>query len=109
MTVSLLKAAWFHQSGCFVLGSMDRTARLKRLRFRAWHRGTKEADMLIGGFFDRHSPNWDDEEMAWFETLLEEQDVDVMAWAIGTAAPPERYRGTMMERLQTLNYIKHPE
>ena len=25
----------------------------KRLRFRAWHRGTREADLLIGGFFDR--------------------------------------------------------
>ena len=31
--------------------------------------------------------------MAWFEALLEEQDVDIMAWAIGTAPPPERYRG----------------
>jgi antitoxin CptB len=88
---------------------MDRNDRLKRLRFRAWHRGTKEADMLIGGFFDRHFEGWDDEEMSWFEILLEEQDVDIMAWAIGTAEPPERYRGTMMQRLQTLNYIKHPE
>ena len=88
---------------------MDRDAQYKRLRYRAWHRGTKEADMLIGGFFDRHSKDWGDEEMSWFETLLEEQDVDIMAWAIGTAEPPERYRGTMMQRLQTLNYIKHPE
>ena len=34
---------------------MDRDTRLKRLRFRAWHRGTKEADLMIGGFFDAHS------------------------------------------------------
>ena len=88
---------------------MDREARLKRLRFRAWHRGTREADFLIGGFFDAHGAGWDEAEMAWFEALLEEQDVDVMAWAIGTAEPPERYRGAMMRRLQTLNYIKHPE
>jgi antitoxin CptB len=87
---------------------MDRTDRQKRLRFRAWHRGTKEADLLIGGFFDRHHQGWSDEEIAWFEILLEEQDVDIMAWAIGTAAPPERYAGSMMQRLQTLNYIKHP-
>ena len=29
-------------------------ADLKRLAWRAHHRGTKEADMLIGGFFDAH-------------------------------------------------------
>ena len=64
---------------------MDRDARLKRLRFRAWHRGTREADLLIGGFFDRCTARWGEAEMAWFEALLEEQDVDIMAWAIGTA------------------------
>ena len=88
---------------------MDRDARLKRLRFRACHRGTKEADLLIGGFFDRYGAEWDEGEMAWFEALLEEQDVDIMAWAIGTAAPPKRWDGAMMRRLQTINYIEHPE
>ncbi|HEY0625205.1 MAG TPA: succinate dehydrogenase assembly factor 2 [Allosphingosinicella sp.] len=88
---------------------MDRADRLKRLRFRAWHRGTKEADLLIGGYFDRHGESWDDDQMLWFEELLQEQDVDIMAWAIGTAGPPERYRGSMMRELQALNYIKHPE
>ncbi len=88
---------------------MDRDARLKRLRFRAWHRGTKEADLLIGGYFDACSARWVEAEMAWFEALLEEQDVDVMAWAIGTAPPPARFAGEMMRRLQTLNYIRHPE
>jgi antitoxin CptB len=88
---------------------MDRDARLKRLRFRAWHRGTREADMLVGGFFDRHHHGWGEPEMAWFESLLEEQDVDILAWAIGTAAVPERWQGESMRRLQHLNYIKHPE
>jgi antitoxin CptB len=83
--------------------------RLKRLRFRAWHRGVREADFMIGGFIDTHGDSWDESEMAWFEALLEEQDADIMAWAIGTAQPPERYRGAMLRRLQTLNYIKHPE
>src|SRR3954453_15871186 len=86
----------------FVLAREDR---LKRLRFRAWHRGTREADLLIGGFFDAVSEGWDEADMAWFEALLEEQDVDVMAWAIGTAAPPERFEGPLMRRLRTVNYI----
>ena len=84
---------------------MDRETRLKRLRFRSWHRGTKEADLLIGGFFDQHAARWEDAEITLFETLLEEQDVDIMAWAMGTAEAPERYRGTILEALKTLNYV----
>ena len=88
---------------------MDPDDRLKRLRFRAWHRGTREADLLVGGYFDRHHADWDEAGMGWFEDLLEEQDVDIMAWAFGTARPPERFAGEMMSRLQKLNYIKYPE
>jgi antitoxin CptB len=84
---------------------MDREHRLKRLRFRAWHRGVKEADLLIGGFFDAHAEGWSDAEITLFETLLEEQDVDIMAWAMGTAAAPTRYEGTIMNALKTLNYV----
>ncbi len=84
---------------------MDRATRLKRLRFRAWHRGTKEADLLIGGFFDAHGTGWNDAEIAQFETLLEEQDVDIMAWAIGAADVPDCYQGTIMLALKALNYV----
>ena len=91
------------------MGIMDREARLKRLGFRASHRGIREADLLIGGFFDRHHADWSDVEIDWFERLLEEQDVDIMAWAFGTAMPPERYDGDLMLRLQNLNYIKRPD
>ena len=86
---------------------MDRETRLKRLRFRAWHRGVREADLMVGGFFDSQHDAWGEAEMDWFEALLEEQDVDVMAWALGTAAPPERLAGTLMQRLRQLDYLKH--
>ena len=91
------------------MGTMDRTDHLKRLRFRAWHRGTREADLLVGGFFDCWHENWTDAEADWFEALLEEQDVDILAWAIGTASPPERFAGDMMNKLRQLNYIQHPK
>ncbi len=79
--------------------------RLKRLRYRAWHRGTREADMLIGGFIDRYGAGWGEPEADWFERFLEEQDVDILAWAIGTATPPEQYRGAMMKAMRSLDYI----
>ena len=84
---------------------MDHAARLRRLQFRAWHRGTKEADLLIGGYFDLLSASWGEEELAWFEALLNEEDVEIMAWAIGMQPPPERYQGPMMQRMQLLDYI----
>jgi len=84
---------------------MERETRLKRLRFRAWRRGTREADLLIGGFFDKHSGSWGEAEMALFEALLEEQDVDIMAWAIGKAEPPARFEGPMMDALRNLDFI----
>lgn len=88
---------------------MDRETRLKRLRFRAWHRGTKEADLLIGGYFDRFSADWSADQLDWFEALLDEEDVEIMAWAIGTMAVPERWQGPMMERMQRLDYIPVPK
>lgn len=84
---------------------MDREARLKRLQFRAWHRGTKEADLLIGGFFDSFSSGWTDEQIDWFEILLHEDDVDIMAWAIGTQPVPAAFQGPMMTQIQKLDYI----
>ena len=84
---------------------MDRETRLKRLRFRAWHRGTKEADLLVGGFFDRNADDWNDAQIGWFEALMEEQDVDIMAWAIGSAPVPAHWQGDMMTELKRLNYI----
>ena len=84
---------------------MDREYRLKRLRFRAWHRGTKEADLLIGGFFDAHGESWNAAEIALFEEMMEEQDVDIMAWAMGTAPVPDRYAGTLITALKTLTYV----
>ena len=84
---------------------MNREDRLKRLRFRAWHRGTREADFMIGGFFDRYQAEWQEADMAWFEALLHEEDVDIMAWAIGTLPVPERYAGPLMQQMQKLDYI----
>lgn len=82
--------------------------RIARARFRAWHRGTREADFMIGGFFDRYHAEWDEAEMDWFEDLLAEDDVDVMAWGLGTQAVPERFRGALIEKMQKLDYVDIP-
>lgn len=79
--------------------------RLARMKFRAWHRGTREADYMLGGFFDRYHSEWDEAALAWFEALLDEDDVDVLAWALGTQAVPERYQGPQMVAMQRIDYV----
>ena len=79
---------------------------LRALKYRAWHRGTREADMMIGGFFDAHHATWDSHDRALFAALLTETDVEIMAWAIGTEPVPERYAGPMMDAMQRLDFIR---
>ncbi|MFO1260039.1 MAG: succinate dehydrogenase assembly factor 2 [Sphingomonadaceae bacterium] len=87
---------------------MENDPRLRRLHFRAWHRGTREADYMVGGFFDRYGAGWNEAEMTWFEELLEEQDVDIMAWGLGTAEVPDRFQGAMMDLFKKLDFISIP-
>ena len=87
---------------------MDRASRIRRLKFRAWHRGTREADYMIGGYFDRYHAGWDDAALDWFEALLKEDDVDVMAWALRTQPVPARFAGELMTTMQRLDYVEMP-
>ncbi|MEQ5786857.1 succinate dehydrogenase assembly factor 2 [Erythrobacter sp. NFXS35] len=82
--------------------------RLARAKFRSWHRGTREADYMIGGFYDRYHADWGDPELAWFEALLDEDDVDVMAWALGSVPPPEHLAGDLLGAMQKLDYVDIP-
>ncbi len=85
---------------------MDLQSRISRAKYRAWHRGTREADYMIGGYFEHHHRNWTEEQLAWFEALLDEDDVDVMGWALRAQAVPERLLGAQMTALQRLDYVK---
>ncbi|MDJ0977404.1 MAG: succinate dehydrogenase assembly factor 2 [Erythrobacter sp.] len=82
--------------------------RLARAKFRAWHRGTREADYMIGGFFDAYASTWGERELDWFEDLLAEDDVDIMAWALKTQNVPERFAGAQIEAMMKLDYVDIP-
>jgi antitoxin CptB len=86
---------------------MDRDfpTRLARARFRAWHRGTREADYTVGGFYDRHHAGWDEADLQWFEAFLEEEDADILAWAMGQHEPPAKYAGALMDALKKLDFV----
>lgn len=86
----------------------SREDRLRRLKFRAWHRGTREADYMMGCYFDRFHADWDDDQIVWFERLLKEEDVDVLDWVLGTRPIPDEYLGPMMTALQKLDFVEIP-
>ncbi len=62
----------------------------KRLLFRAWHRGTRELDLLLGSFADRHIATLSAADLARFEALLNVPDTVLYEWVTGkTDADPE--------------------
>ncbi|HEV7233281.1 MAG TPA: succinate dehydrogenase assembly factor 2 [Sphingorhabdus sp.] len=87
---------------------MDADPYRRKLHYRAHHRGTREADALVGGFYDHYSGSWGEAGFEWFERLLEEQDVDIIAWAIGTSEPPAAFAGPMMKDLKRLDFVTKP-
>lgn len=74
--------------------------RLKRLRFRAWRRGFREIDLILGPFADRHGAELSPQDFADLEALLDEADQDVYAWIIGQAEVPSAFATPVMARLQ---------
>jgi len=82
--------------------ALDRPIRLKRLRMRAWRRGMKEMDLILGGFVDREGPSLTDAELAALETLMNRQDQQLFLWASGAIAPPpdvEQSERDIMDRI----------
>jgi antitoxin CptB len=74
--------------------------RAKRLKFRAWRRGLKEVDLLLGPFADAHADNWSEAELARFEALLDEADSDIYAWIAGPALPPAHADHDLLSRIR---------
>lgn len=54
--------------------------RQKKLLFRAWHRGTREADLMVGRYAKAHISRWDEQMLDLFEEFLEESDADIFDW-----------------------------
>jgi len=78
---------------------MDET-RIGRVRFRAWRRGFREADLILGPFADSHARNMSEAELSEFEALLDQADHDLYAWIIGSEPPPAQFDNQMLARLR---------
>jgi antitoxin CptB len=82
-------------------GTDERKARLGRLTFRAWRRGFREADLVLGPFVEREGAGLTDQEISDFETLLsQDDDHRIYAWIIGTEPTPEEFETPVMTRIR---------
>lgn len=73
--------------------------RRKRLKFRAWHRGTREMDLLLGSFADRNLETFSEDQLAQFERILENNDPDLYNWVSGKEETPDAEKSPVMTLL----------
>lgn len=66
----------------------DISIRRKRLRYRAWHRGTKEMDLILGPFADANVEAYGQAELDRLEALMNEEDPPLLKWVMGQEEPP---------------------
>jgi antitoxin CptB len=66
--------------------------RRKRVRWRAWHRGIRELDLILGRFADARLAGLDGGGLDAFEALLDVPDQEALDWLTGAAEPPAPYR-----------------
>ena len=78
----------------------DRERRIKKLLFQSCHRGMREADVLIGGFAQRHLATLPDEDIDAFERLLDEPDPDVVDWILDRSPAPAPHDGRVLQMIK---------
>jgi antitoxin CptB len=77
----------------------DLDPRRKRALYRAWHRGTREMDLVMGRFADREIRTMSDEDLSHFERLLDRPEADVFGWVTGQLSPPAGIDSGLLARL----------
>ena len=74
--------------------------RRRKLLFRAWHRGLREMDLIMGRFADAAIASLDDAEIAAFERLMELPDPQVLGWLMGEVPVPAEEDTPLFRRLR---------
>lgn|GEM_PF-596817 len=90
--------------GSFMSGSALTSAALderrRRVLFRAWRRGVREMDLIMGRFADAHLLTMSEDELAEFERLLDAPDTQALTWIVGGQQPPKEFDNSLLARLR---------
>ncbi|AQX27992.1 MULTISPECIES: FAD assembly factor SdhE [unclassified Bartonella] len=62
--------------------------RRRRLIFRAWHRGIREMDLILGQYVDAHIARMNDQKVSELEYIMSFEDRDLLTWITGEISVP---------------------
>ena len=78
--------------------------RRKKLKFRAWRRGFREIDLILGPFADQHLAELDTAGLDAFEALLHAPDQDVYDWITEAAPAPSNFETPTLALIRAFRY-----
>jgi antitoxin CptB len=73
--------------------------RRRKLLFRAWRRGVREMDLIVGRFADAHIAALDAGGLDQFERLIEVPNAELYAWVSGAQAVPQNHDSAVLRQL----------
>ena len=73
--------------------------RRRKLLFRAWRRGVREMDLIVGRFADAHIAALDEPALDDFERLIEVPNAELYAWVSGSDAVPQAHDSAVLRQL----------
>jgi antitoxin CptB len=77
--------------------------RRRKLLFRAWRRGVRETDLIVGRFADAYIDKFDDVGLDDFERLIEAPNAELYAWVVGTETAPAQYDTAVLAKLRSFH------
>jgi antitoxin CptB len=80
--------------------------RRRRMKYRAWHRGTKEMDLVLGPYADAHLDGLDAAGLDRLEQLMDEEDTDLLKWVMGQELPPPSIDRALLEEIIAFRIAK---
>ncbi|HEV3396553.1 MAG TPA: succinate dehydrogenase assembly factor 2 [Xanthobacteraceae bacterium] len=81
--------------------------RRRKIKFRSWHRGMREVDLIMGRFADAFVDAMAPAELDDYERLMEMPDPELLGWVIGESPPPADVYSTMLRRLRAFHRVPH--
>ncbi len=82
------------------ISSQGLDARRRRLLFRAWHRGIREMDLVLGRFADTQLAGLSEIDLGEFEAWLDIPDQQIFAWISGQQDTPTEIDTPLFRRLR---------
>ncbi|MFZ5914909.1 MAG: succinate dehydrogenase assembly factor 2 [Pseudomonadota bacterium] len=71
----------------------------KQLKFRSWHRGMREVDLILGNFADQNLHLFTEDQLLQFEAVLEVEDPVLFGWISRQSLPPEAVKSPVMQMI----------